>query len=235
VLATSRRNLAIEEMESIMNKFFAFVLAAACLVPAAPAFAYEKCEGLTDSDLTKCESKEAKRIAKLRKNTVPYTPSNLGADFKAWDDEAKNPFAQDDWYCPASQSGIAKIDELLNELSKVQCTMTMAKYVGWLNANGQGADATALGKPTLDALMAVKDSQAAITEKFNAIKSTSPTELVDDPSMVLKVPGALATAATMMGALPATIGAIPGAITAVKPIAAGVGGAAVGDAMDKLP
>jgi hypothetical protein len=215
-------------------KLVSLVLATAFALPLIPntAFAYEKCMGLEEKDFEKCEKKEAKRIGKLRSSTTAFVPSALGDGFSGLD--ATNPFDSDDWYLGTVETGIEKVDVVINEVVKVQAAVKMAKYVSWEFNNGDKDKATSYAKPTLDALMNLQNAQADIQGKVDELKSTPPTELVDDPSQALKAIGAVKNLVSVGAQIPSTFADIPGAITSVKPIAAGMGGDAVENAAEAV-
>ena len=208
-----------------MSAFFATAL----LLPINSAIAFEKCDGLDEKKIAKCEKKETKRIDKLRATTTPFVPSTLGADFAGLDSE--NPFDMDDFYLGMSDTGIEPIDDLLNEVAKVQAAVKMAKYVGYLNKNGDSAKAQQYAKPTLDALMDLQNAKDGIMEKLAGLQK-DPAALVSSP---MEIPKAASSLASIAGQIPQVFADLPGAITSVKPLAEGAAGGAIDGAMPSLP
>lgn len=208
-----------------LSAFFATAL----LLPVNSAMAFEKCEGLDEKKIEKCEKKETKRIDKLRKTTTPFVPSKLGPDFASLDSE--NPFDMDSFYLGMSDTGIEPIDELLNEVAKIQAAVKMAKYVGYLNKNGEGDKAQKYAKPTLDALMELQNAQDGLMEKVQGLQS-DPAALVSSPT---QIPKAVSSLTSILGQIPQVFADIPGAISAVKPLASGAAAGAIEGAVPDMP
>lgn len=197
---------------------------------SADALAFEKCDAMDDEKAkAKCEKKETKRVAKLRKKTTPLKPSAISDKFASLDADDKNPFNMDDYYLGTSETGIKPLDELVASVNRIQGAVAMAGYVGKLNKDGDKDTAKALASDLLPVLKDMKTEVDAIKAKVNEIKADPASLVKDNPAAALKIPGAIGPVATQ---LPQTIAALPKAISAIGPIAAGAAGAAAEGAMD---
>jgi hypothetical protein len=202
-----------------------FFSSAAFAEDAKPDFV--KCEGETDEKKKdKCNATEAKRVAKARSKSTLLKPSMLSEKFAALDDDAQNPFNQNSFYVGTIATGNKDADAILASVAKIDGAITMASYIGYLNKTGKGDEAKALATDLIPVLTKLGEEVKSIQESINKIKA-DPKALGAD---ALKVVPALAPAlATVVGA----VTELPKAATALKPIAAGAGAAAVEAAKDK--
>lgn len=205
-------------------------------VLAAPAFA-SPCAGLEGKKLEKCEAKEAKkaekevaRIAKLRASTTPFLPSKVHPDLANLDEAAVNPLNSDEFYVGYKETGLAQVDEVLIEATRVMATVKMANWVGKVNQDGDGQRATKVATVLLPELIKLQDSVPTIQAKVQEIISNPTSVVQDDPMAALKVPKALGGVA---GQLPKALSELPQVISAIEPIAKGAAAAGVNMATEK--
>ena len=209
------------------------LLGFALLLPAS-AFAQDadfvKCAGEEDEKTkTKCNAKEAKRVAKARTASTLYKPSMLSEKFAALDDDAKNPFNQDSFYVGVIATGSKDVDAVLASVAKIDGAITMASYIGYLNKSGKADEAKALAGDLIPVLTKLKDEVKTIKESIDKIKA-NPAAVAANPMDVPKIAKAIVPAlATVVGAT----AELPKALGAVKPLAGGAAGAAVDMAKDK--
>jgi len=191
---------------------------------ASAAGEYYKCRNKEDpKKKKKCNKNYEKWLGKEKARTEPYAPSALSDKFASLDAEGKNPFAGDDFYFGTMELGITKVDELMAEIYKVQATVKMAKYVGYLHKDGQKDEATALASSLLPELIALKDVVTNVQEKLAALQADIQNVLKENPTQIPKVGKLLAVSAT---SLTKTVADLPGVIVAITPIAKGAVGAA---------
>jgi hypothetical protein len=208
--------------------FAGLVLGLAVFSYAPTAEASSKCEKVEESKKEKCEADRKKSLEKLRKATKPMKPSDMGAAFAALDDDAKNPFAMDDFYVGKFDTGVKPFDELGAAVAKVQGTVVMASYVGHLAASGKADEARVYGAALLPLFKSIDDDVKAVKAKVDAVVADPKSLVMDNP---LKAPKIIAAAPTLLTMVTDTITAIPGAKGAIGAIASGAAAGAVKDAV----
>ena len=217
---------------NIRNLLLAAILAAPTLAISFDAHAFAKCDDIEDAKKkSKCEKNETKRIGKLRKSTEAFMPSALHKDF-AFMDKDGNPFDMDDYYVgKRADIGIESVDAITNSVTRIEAALTMATYVSALAKEGKNDDAKKVATALLPELKKMPDDVKAIMENVEKLKA-DPASLVSNPMDVPKVLKNLGGAAS---SLPALAERIPKAVAAVGPLASGAAGAAVNEAMKKVP
>lgn len=187
---------------------------------------YASCSHKKDDDKrAKCNKNHGKYLKKQKAKTEALKPSAISSKFSGLDADDKNPFASDDWYYGTVTTGIESVDGLTTEIYKAAGAVKMARYIGWMNQNGQKEEATALAKDLLPELIALKDIVPTLQEKVTTVKG----EITSDPKLALKAKPALG----VLAVIPTLAKDLPGAVKAVGPLAKGAGGAAVDMAVDK--
>lgn len=204
----------------------AFLVPSFAYSPVANAGAeYASCSHKEDDDKRKkCNDKHAKYLKKQKKKTEPLLPSAISDKFGDLDGADKNPFATDDWYYGTVTTGIKSLDELTGEIYKAAGAIKMARYIGWLNKNGQKEEAVKLAQSLLPELVALKDIVPTLQGKVDAVKA----EITADPKLALKAKPALG----VLTVIPTLAKDLPGALKAIGPLAKGAAGAAVDMAVD---
>ena len=206
----------------------AFLVPSFAYSPVANAGAeYASCSHKKDDDKrAKCNKNHGKYLKKAQKKTTPFLPSAISSKFSALDAEDKNPFATDDWYYGTVTTGIESLDALTGEIYKAAGSIKMARYIGWMNSNGQKDDAVKLAQGLLPELVALKDIVPTLQEKVEKVKA----EITADPKLALKAGPGL----SVLAVIPQLPKDLPGALKAIGPLAKGAAGAAVDKAADTV-
>jgi hypothetical protein len=195
-------------------KFTMFVpaLAAMSIALTIPTLAEAGCDGLKGKDKKACIKKE-----KANAGSTPYTPSQLGAAFTAWDEEGKNPFAMEAYSVRSNESGFADVDAYLGKIWRIQAVVAGARYTVDQVAAGD-AEAVKLVpeimpmvKELPDLVTALKDEAPALVEKLPEILTGA------DAMKIPKISGSIMGAAT--GAVSA-VADLPKLLEALKNLAA---------------
>lgn len=205
----------------------AFLVPSFAYSPVANAGSeYASCSHKKDDDKrAKCNKTHAKYLKKQKPKTEALKPSAISDKFADLDAEDKNPFASDDWYYGTVTTGIESLDGLTGEVYKAAGAIKMARYIGWMNQNGQKEEAVELAKILLPELIALKEIVPTLQEKVSTVKA----EITADPKLALKAKPALG----VLAVIPTLAKDLPGALKAIGPLAKGAGGAAVDMAVDK--
>lgn len=210
-------------------------LALAFLVPSlayspvanAGGAEYASCAHKKDDDKrAKCNKNHSKYLKKQKSKTEPLKPSAISDKFSGLDAEDKNPFATDDWYYGTVTTGIESLDALTGEIYKAAGAIKMARYIGWMNSNGQKDDAVKLAQTLLPELIALKDIVPNLQKQVDKVKA----EITADPKLALKAKPALG----VLAVIPTLAKDLPGALKAIGPLAKGAAGAAVDKAADTV-
>ncbi len=209
-----------------MSKFFAIIAFAVALPMSNPAHAYIKCDKIDNAGKKKkCEKKTAKAIAKKRKGTTAFKPSQIGKQFAYLD--GKNPLDSDDFYLGVKTTGIKDVDAISNQAVKMAAIIKLTKYTAHLNKSDKAA-ASKLGGLLLPEL---KNLQKEGEELQKKIGELDPASLASSPMDIPKAAGALLKST---GTVVQAIGDVPGALKAIGPIAKGAAAGAAAGAMDKV-
>ncbi len=208
-----------------MSKFFAIIAFAVALPMSNPAHAYIKCDKIDNAGKKKkCEKKMAKAVAKKRKGTTAFKPSQVGKQFAYLD--GKNPLDSDDFYLGVKKTGIKDVDAITNQAVKMAAVIKLTKYTAHLNKSDKAA-AAKLGNLLLPELKNLKNEGEVLQKKIGEL---DPSKLASSPMDIPKAAGALLKATgTVVGA----VGDVPGALTALGPIAKGAASSAAAGALDK--
>jgi hypothetical protein len=209
------------------------IVAFAFATSFAPSIAFAEdsddlCAGLEGKKLDKCEDKRRKQLEKVRSKTTPFQPSKLSPKFASLDGDDVNPFNMDKYYIGVADTGIAPVNEVVEQVMRVQAAVRMASYVGELHKNGDKEKAAELAIPTVEVLASLKDAVQDIQAAAEKVIATPPQELVESPADALKVPKAVGVLSAAVGQLPQLASDLPNAISALGPLT----GAAAAGAVD---
>lgn len=187
----------------------------------ADAGAEDLCTGLEGKKLERCEEQRRERLAKMRERTTPFPPSLIHADLS--DLDASNPFDQDRFYLGTVSTGIAEFDAVINEVVRVQAAVKMARYLGELYDAGEAEKAERYAAPTLEALIALKDTKENIMARIQALQGVDPKTLLSpealkNPAELLQAGQAVAQLGRVAAQVPGIFADIPGAIQSLKPL-----------------
>lgn len=197
---------------------------ALCAVPAtipstANAAEYQSCAHHEDGKKkNKCNKAHEKYLSKNKKGTKPFKPSKISPQLAHLDEKANNPFATDDWYLGTFKVGAKPIDNLLAEVDRAVALIKMARYIGYLDKNGQKAEAAKLAKVVAPELKALKDLVPTIQQKATNVQNKLPKIIEKNPSVALKAPKVVTS---ILSDLATITKDLPGAIKAVVPLAKG--------------
>jgi hypothetical protein len=149
-------------------KFTMFVpaLAAMSIALTIPTLAEAGCDGLKGKDKKACIKKE-----KANAGSTPYTPSQLGAAFTAWDEEGKNPFAMEAYSVRSNESGFADVDAYLGKIWRIQAVVAGARYTVDQVAAGDAEVSTSSAEPCLTASLPMASAWDALTRTKRPVSS----------------------------------------------------------------
>ena len=197
----------------------AFVAVPAAIPSTADAGEYQCCAHHDDAKKQKkCNKSHDKYLSKNKSSTKAYKPSKISPQLAELDEKAKNPFATDDWYFGTSKVGAKPIDNLLGEVDRAVALIKMARYIGYLDKNGESAQAAKLAKVVAPELVALKDILPTLQQKASKVQSRLPDIIQKNPSIALQAPGIIKDVITDLATITKDL---PGAIKAIKPLAKG--------------
>ena len=143
-----------------MTKFFAIVAFAVALPMSNSAHANIKCDKIEKAGKkAKCEKKMGKKLEKLRANTTPIKPSDVGSEFSYLD--GKNPFNSDDFYLGYKESNFKEVTELSKKIASAKGLIKLTTYAGHLNKSDKAA-AKKLGGKLLPRLQKLEEEMKGI-------------------------------------------------------------------------
>ena len=198
---------------------FAIPAAVPTTADAADAAEYQSCSHHDDAkQQKKCNKAQDKYLSKNKSGTKPFKPSKISEQLAAYDDKTKNPFATDDWYLGTKKIGAKPIDSLVGEIDRAVALIKMARYVGYLDKNGEQAEAAKLAKIIAPELIALKDLVPTLKDKVAKVQARLPKIIEKNPTIALKAPGVLKDLLVDIATITKDL---PGAIKAIKPLAKG--------------
>ena len=185
----------------------------------ADAADYQSCSHHSDAKKKKkCNKAQDKYLSRNKSGTKPFKPSKISEALAEYDEKTKNPFATDDWYLGVKKVGAKPIDNLVGEIDRAVALIKMARYVGYLDKNGEKAEAAKLAKVIVPELVALKDLVPTLQDKVGKVQAKLPKIIEKNPSIALKAPGILKDLLVDIATITKDL---PGAIKAVKPLAKG--------------
>jgi hypothetical protein len=185
----------------------------------ADAAEYQSCDHHDDDKKKKkCNKSQEKYLSKNKASTKAFKPSKINASLAPFDEAEKNPFATDDWYLGTKKVGAKPIDNLTAEVDRAVATIKMARYIGYLDKNGQQAEAAKLAAVIAPELIALKDLVPTLKKKASNVQSKLPTIIQKNPSLATKAPGLIKDLIVDIATITKDL---PGAIKAIKPLAKG--------------
>ena len=191
----------------------------AVIPSTADAGEYQSCSHHDDdARKKKCNKAQDKYLAKNKKNTKPFKPSKISPELAHLDEKEQNPFATDDWYLGTQKVGAKPIDNLLGEVDRAVALIKMARYIGYLNQNGQKDEAVKLAKVVAPELRALKDLVPTLKQKASNVQSKLPKIIEKNPSVALKAPGIVKN---LLADIATITKDLPGALKAIGPLAKG--------------
>ena len=186
---------------------------------AADAAEYQSCDHHEDDKKKKkCNKAQEKYLDKNKDDTKAFKPSKIHASLAEFDDAEKNPFATDDWYFGTKKVGAKPIDNLMGEVDRAVAIIKMARYIGYLDKNGQQAEAAKLAAAVAPELIALKELVPTLKKKASNVQSKLPTIIQKNPSLATKAPGLVKDLIVDIATITKDL---PGAIKAIKPLAKG--------------
>ena len=114
--------------------------------------------------------------------------------------------------------GAKPIDSLLAEVDRAAALIKMARYIGYLDKNGQKDEAAKLAKVVAPELKALKDLVPTIKQKATNVQSKLPKIIEKNPTIALKAPKVVTSIISDLATITKDL---PGAIKAVVPLAKG--------------
>ena len=216
-------------MRSVHRLFVILFASSLVFMQTADAKSCNKVENPAEKQA--CEdAAQAKAIAKLRKRTTPFMPSQLGKGLASLDQN--NPLDRDQWYVGVRKDvGIPEIDKLAKATTRLEAAVTLANFTVNLSENGKTERARGLAKTLLPIVTKAPGEAKTITlaiKDLDVMAIAKGTPLLI-PAATRSVSGSTRRAARVIKETPPLVKALTDLTSEVK-VDAVVG--ATGDALE---